>query len=78
MHLHHTEFDCKALLTTCMLQIHLDLFVSYLAAIKGEVIGSGNAILDVHSFLLIGLCQFVELHLIKCQDTREVINALYR
>lgn len=47
------------------------------SAIKGEVIGSGNAILDVHSFLLIVLCQFVELHLHK-NNTREVINAFYR
>ena len=46
-------------------------------AIKGEVIGSGNAILDVHSFLLIALCQFVELQLHDC-STREVISALYR
>ena len=53
-------------------------FFCYVVAIKGEVIGSGNAILDVHSFLLISLCQFVELNLSKSEDTREVINALYR
>ncbi|XP_078378795.1 E3 SUMO-protein ligase RanBP2-like isoform X2 [Oculina patagonica] len=61
----------------------VEMFEKYLASlekhsIKGEVIGSGNAILDVQSFLLIALCQFVELNLSKCEDTREVINALYR
>lgn len=50
----------------------------YIAAIKGEVLGCGNAILDVHSSLLIALCQFVELNLRECDDTREVINALFR
>lgn len=50
----------------------------YIAAIKGEVLGCGNTILDVHSSLLIALCQFVELNLHECDDTREVINALFR
>ncbi|KAJ7392582.1 hypothetical protein OS493_010231 [Desmophyllum pertusum] len=60
----------------------VEMFEKYLASlekhsIKGEVIGNGNAILDVHSFLLIALCQFLELNLREC-NTREVINALYR
>ena len=46
-------------------------------AIKGEVIGSSNAVLDVHSFLLIALCHFLELQLAE-GNTREVINVLYR
>ena len=50
----------------------------FIVAIKGEVLGCGNAILDVHSSLLIALCQFVELNLRECDDTREVINALFR
>lgn len=52
-------------------------FVCFLLAIKGEVIGSGNAVLDVHSFLLIALCHFLELQLAE-GNTREVINVLYR
>ena len=59
-----------------MLSLHITHYFFSLA-IKGEVIGSGNAILDVHSFLLIALCQFVELQLRDC-STREVISALYR
>ncbi|CAH3194955.1 unnamed protein product, partial [Porites evermanni] len=46
-------------------------------AIKGEIIGSSNAVLDVHSFLLIALCHFLELQLAE-GNTREVINVLYR
>lgn len=67
----------------CMLELYSIELVStigsfYIAAIKGEVLGCGNAILDVHSSLLIALCQFVELNLRECDDTREVINALFR
>ncbi|XP_068685132.1 E3 SUMO-protein ligase RanBP2-like [Montipora foliosa] len=59
----------------------VEIFERYLSslekAIKDETIGSGNAIVEVHSFLLIVLCQFVELHLAET-GAHELINALYR
>lgn len=59
----------------------VEIFERYLSslekAIKDETIGSGNAIVEVHSFLLIVLCQFMELHLAET-GAHELINALYR
>lgn len=76
-------FLLPILVVQCMLELYsIDLVSTigsfYIAAIKGEVLGCGNTILDVHSSLLIALCQFMELNLRECDDTREVINALFR
>ncbi|XP_022791125.1 RANBP2-like and GRIP domain-containing protein 2 isoform X1 [Stylophora pistillata] len=60
----------------------VEMFEKYLASLEkhileDEAVGTGNSILDVHAYLLIALCQFLELNLREC-STREVINVLFR
>ncbi|XP_074633716.1 E3 SUMO-protein ligase RanBP2-like isoform X4 [Acropora palmata] len=62
---------------TCCVEISEKYLASLEKVIRDEVIGSTHGILEVHSFLLIVLCQFVELQLGE-SNSRELINVLYR